>query len=51
MSIYDASVIYAERGVPLAILGGQGVWVGVEPRLGGEGAAVAGDQVCDCGEL
>jgi len=39
MSIYDASVEYAKRGTPLAILAGKSVRVGVFARLGGEGAA------------
>ena len=35
MSIYDASVAYAERGVPLAILAGKEYGSGSLARLGG----------------
>ena len=51
MSIYDASVTYAEAGDAAGDPGGQGVWVGVVARLGGEGAAAAGHSLRDRGEL
>ena len=51
MSIYDASVEYLKARGAVVHPGGQGVWVGVEPRLGGQGAEPAGHQVRDRGEL
>ena len=51
MSIYDASVEYAKRGTPLAILAGKEYGSGSITRLGGERPMPAGDSVCDCGEL
>ncbi len=42
MSIFDASVKYAERGVPLVILAGKEYGSGSSARLGCQGAETAG---------
>ena len=51
MSIFDASVKYAERGSAAGDSCGQGVRLGLVARLGGEGAAAAGRARGDRGEL
>ena len=51
MSIYDASRGVCETRDAAGDSCREGIWVGIFARLGGEGAAVAGDQVRDRGEL
>ena len=51
MSIYDAAMKYADEGVPLVVLGRQGVRLGLVARLGGQGHEPARRPRRDRGDL
>jgi aconitate hydratase len=51
MSIFDAAEVYRQAGVPLIILAGKGIRIGILTRLGGQGDDAAWREGRHCREL